>query len=177
MARFKIKNPTITREEAISLTNDVVTHQEKANALRAKMNVGIQSVRDKYEKDIADHDKEVKAKSLMVEAWARSAPEEFETKKSLDLTSAVIGFRTGTPKVVKGKKHSSFAAVAKAMLKISWAKKYIKLKEPDVNKELLIADRKILTADQLNELGLRIEQDEAFYIDPKVEELTQGVTS
>lgn len=41
----------------------------------------------------------------------------------------------------------------------------------EINKQAIISDRENFTADQLRAVGLRVVQEEAFFVDPKLQEL------
>jgi phage host-nuclease inhibitor protein Gam len=55
------------------------------------------------------------------------------------------------------------------LVKIRLGAKWLRIKE-EVNREKIIADRKIITNDGLTALGLKIVQDESFYIEPKLDQ-------
>ena len=67
--------------------------------------------------------------------------------------------------------------VVKALLACAWGGAFIRTKEPEVDKEGIIAARATLQAEQLAAVGINITQDEAFYIEPKTEELERGVVA
>jgi len=141
------------------------------------MEAKLQAIREEYEQLIDVREQGLQRAILSIEAWARANPDEFPAgRKSIETVHGTIGFRTGTPKVQKGKKFSSLEKVAAFMRTLPWARKYVKTAALSVNKEALIADRGTLTAAQLNSVGLSITQDETFYIDPKAEPLTNGAT-
>jgi hypothetical protein len=50
----------------------------------------------------------------------------------------------------------------------------VRYPEPEVNKEKLLADRARLKPEQLQEAGLRIEQDENFFIRPRSDVISQS---
>lgn len=149
--------------------------QNRLNGLKVEMDAEIREVRERYESLIDTADVELQRVVLSLEAWARENPDEFAAgRKSIDFVHGTIGFRTGTPKVKKGRKFPSLQKVAEFMRTLPWARKYVKQAAATVNKEVLIGDRAKLTAEQLNELGLSIVQEETFYVEPKAEQLEQG---
>lgn len=163
------------RRLAERVTGEVCRLQNEANTLKVEMEARLQEIRAGYESRLDTRQKMVDDLVLSLEAWAKDNPQEFPAgRKSIEFVHGTVGFRTGTPKVKTGNRYSTLAALAKAMLQVPWARKYVKTAEPSVNKEALIADRGKLTAEQLNLFGVQIVQDETFYVEPKAEPLEQG---
>ncbi len=108
-----------------------------------------------------------------------------DQKKSFETMSATIGFRDTPPRTEKAKKKDTWEQLADSLvtLKIMDAEgdvilagiNYVKEPALQVNKEALLADRGKFTADQLKQMGIRFEQDEVFYIDPKSDVVTGDV--
>jgi phage host-nuclease inhibitor protein Gam len=164
-----------TREDAERHVGIAAGLQNQVNDLKVKMDNELLSVRKRYEGLVDTRSQELDRIVLSLESWANRNPQEFTAgRKSIEFVHGVIGFRTGTPKVKKGRKFPSFEAIADVMAALPWARKYVKHAAATVNKEALIADRGQLTAEQLNTLGLQIVQDETFFVEPKVETLEQG---
>lgn len=180
MPRIKVqrRNLIASRTDAEVIVGRLSQLQTRLNGQKCKMDAELQTVRARYEADISVADRQIEELTLELEAWASENRHEFGAdRKSIVFVHGTIGFRTGTPKVKKGRKFPNLEAVADAMKQFPWARKYIKQSAPSVNKEALIADRDRVTADQLNQVGLAIVQDETFFVDPKVETLEQGVTA
>ena len=165
-----------TREDAERHVGLAATWQNEVNAVKLEMDAELIAVRQRYEGKIDALEQMLGRVILSLEAWANSNPQEFPAgRKSIDFVHGIVGFRTGTPKVKKGRKFPSLEAIAEVMASLPWARKYVKHAVPTVNKEALIADRGQLTAKQLNTLGLQIVQDETFFLEPKAEQHEQGV--
>jgi phage host-nuclease inhibitor protein Gam len=164
-----------TREDAERHVGVASGLQLQINRLKIEMDTELLAIRKRYEGMLDMRERELDRVALSLESWANRNPQEFPAgRKSIEFVHGIVGFRTGTPKVKKGKKFPSLEAIAEVMASLPWARKYIKRQVSTVNKEALIADRDVLTAEQLNTLGLQIVQDESFYIEPKTEELQQG---
>lgn len=170
MTRLKTQGLIETRAEAERLSGEVVKHQLEANRLTVEMDSKIAEIKKQYEGVIDKEKKMIESKTLILNLWASQNPDEFGGKKSIDFVHAVIGFRTGQPKVEK-LKNLTWAKVVQQMQKLAWGRDYLRERDPEVDKEKLIADRNKLTAEKLNKMGLKITQDETFYVDPKTEEL------
>ncbi len=170
MTRLKTQGLIETRADAERLSGEVVDHQIEANRLTVEMDAKISDIKKQYEGSIDSEKKMIESKTLILNMWAEQNPDEFNGKKSIDFVHAIIGFRTGQPKVEK-RKNITWAKIVEALQKLKWGKIYLREREPELDKEKLIADRKTLTVDQLNSVGLKITQDESFFIEPKTENL------
>jgi phage host-nuclease inhibitor protein Gam len=89
-------------------------------------------------------------------------------KKSKDLANATIGFRTNPPSVGKRIAKDTFEAIALRLDELPWGEIYVDWKI-SVNKEALLRDRAQLSEEQLQEAGIRFEQEEFFFIEPSSE--------
>lgn len=166
MTRFKTQGIIETRADAERLSGEVVDHQLEASRLTVEMDGKISEIKKQYEGKIDSIKKMIESKTLLLNLWASHNPDEFGGKKSIDFARAVIGFRTGPPKVVK-RKNITWSKIVEALQKLKWGKEYLRERAPEIDKEKLIADRNTLTVDKLNSVGLKITQDEIFYIENK----------
>lgn len=113
--------------------------------------------------------------------------ELFPDKKSIDLPSAVVRFADTPPSVGKRSSRETWGGLAKRLeglvfyhpddLKLQPENRrvvlncsqYVKEADPTLDKNALLADRTKLTLEQLAAMGIRFEQEELFYIEPKSE--------
>lgn len=91
----------------------------------------------------------------------------FPEKKSLDTLLAEVGFRLNPPSVEKIKNKDTWGTIALRLQASEWGKDYVREADPEVNKAALLAKRTELNEADLKKVGLVIEQEENFYIDPK----------
>ena len=92
-----------------------------------------------------------------------------EARKSLDWPMATLGFRTNPPSVGTRRKSITFCAAAKLLLTSDWGGLFVRYPDPAIDKEAILAARGKLTEEQLSAVGLVIEQDEEFFIQPRSE--------
>ena len=92
-----------------------------------------------------------------------------EARKSLDWPMATLGFRTNPPSVGTRRKSITFCAAAKLLLTSDWGRLFVRYPDPAIDKEAILAARGKLTEEQLSAVGLVIEQDEEFFIQPRSE--------
>lgn len=129
-----------------------------------------------YDLVLTESGKLIQEKTELIKTWAEANPDEFGKNKSLELTHATIGFRTGNP-AVKAMSGWNLKAIIEALLKKgpTWFA-YIR-KQLELDKEALIRDREILTESDLRTVGLRITQAEAFYIEPNLTAIDNTIKS
>lgn len=156
-----------TRADLESLVREIAELTLARNKQQTELDQAITALRTRYEENFAVVDQMLTTKTEAARAWAEANPAEFKGIKSLDLTHATIGFRASTK--VKTLATWTVAKII-AALKDHFGGQcsYVRTKE-EINKESLIADRAALDAAELREVGLRIVQDESFFIDPKIE--------
>lgn len=157
----------ITREQAEDAFARYADADARQQQITAKMDVQITKIREKFADELSKLD-EVKEQSFgEIQSFAENNRDVFGQKKSLEMTHGMIGFRTGTPKLktLKGFTWSSVTNLLKEFLPT-----YLRVIEEPA-KDRLLADRdNPETAMQFNKCGIYVDQDEAFYVEPKKEE-------
>jgi phage host-nuclease inhibitor protein Gam len=164
-ARIKIKLPTITtRDEAEAVMNDLAWHTINQRKLTNQRDAEVLAINKKYEASLAACDEAIKEKSEALRAWAEATPDVFpKGRKSLDLVSGTLGFRTGTPKLALLSRAWNWDKVL-AALRVG-AVKYIRRKE-EVDKDAILGANLPATAWQ--PFGVKIVQEESFFVEPKL---------
>lgn len=85
----------------------------------------------------------------------------------METTHGILGFRTGTPKL-KTRKGFTWAAVLELLKEFNPA--YIRTTD-EVAKDKLLADRdNEQMPDLMQKVGVMVDQDETFFVEPKKEE-------
>jgi phage host-nuclease inhibitor protein Gam len=161
--RIKLTEPSIqTREEMERLVGQLCALTIQSDERRAEMDRRIMEIRAEYEAQLAVADQELQQLMALARDWAESHPEEFAGRKSIDMTHGTVGFRTGQPtlRTVSG---WTWSRVLEGLGPL-----YIRVKQ-EPNKEAILADRDILGPVGLRQLGLRVDQPEAFFVEPKRE--------
>ena len=167
MAKKQKTSTTITtRDELERVMGEFAQHTIARGQLAFAMESRLNEVRHDYESRLGEFDEILDALLADLESWAALHPGEFAAKRSIDLVHGIIGFRTGQPalKTIKGVKWDHVLD----MLKISKLGKYVRTAE-EVDKESLLADRGTISQEKLAALGMRVEQADRFYAEPKLE--------
>lgn len=144
------------------LAGDIIAQALVTDELNGELLV----VRARYETRLTELGNEIEAKLPLAEAWLSKNTHLLGNGKSLEMIHGRIGYRTGTPKLktIKGWKWETV---------LTWLTnhglgKYMRV-TPEVNKEAIIADRETLQDDGLALMGVKIVQDEVFYLEPRQE--------
>lgn len=158
----------VTREAAEDAFAAYNKCHSRLEILQGKMNTEISKVKEKYNDDIATAQEERDEHFEMIQAFADAHPELFEKRKSAEWTHGTFGYRTGTPKL-KTLKGFTWEAVKTLVKKLLPA--YIRTEEA-VAKDMLLADRENpLVNKQFEAIGIYVDQDETFYVQPNLEDV------
>lgn len=169
MARIKIVRPILkTRAEAEAMAREITELICAHRAATAEMDAKITSVREDYEETLAESKKAIDEKTTVLQAWADGNPEEFAGRKSIDMTHAVVGYRTGQPQA-KTMPGWTWDRVLEKIKALPAFNVFLRVKE-EVDKQGLIAARDSLPGQDLRSIGVRIVQDESFFVEPKLTE-------
>ena len=152
--------------------NTALSNYAVANAMACKrvaqMDVEITRVREKYTAELEQYRLTEVMNMEVIETYCKENKAIlFNEKRSMETAHGIVGFRLGMPKL-------------KTLPKFTWDKvleklgtimpEYIRVKK-EVDKEALLAHRgDNLTAQHLQDVGVYVDQDEAFFIELKKEE-------
>jgi phage host-nuclease inhibitor protein Gam len=161
----RIKAPSLrTRAEFDSTIDQLARLTVALRAIEAERDAKLQAVREKHDAPCAELAAEISALALAAEKFAEEHRDElFPGKaKSAETALALFGFRLGQPTLKTLSKAWTWERVLEA-LDAAGLTHFIRTKrEPD--KEGL---KQHLPPDQLAAVGCRIDQAEAFFVEPK----------
>ena len=159
-----------SREEAEAAVAAITQLTIKKNSLTADMDEEITKIRSRYELTIGNLTARIDQNTEYVRDWALANPEEFGKKKSLEMTHGIIGFRTGMPKL-KTLSGWTFARVLEALKGLPWGRAFTRIKE-EVDKEGILSafSSENISLGELREIGVRVDQEESFFVEPDVTE-------
>lgn len=167
MSKSRIKTPTTTihtREEMESLVGEIAALKTREQKFTAEMNRRINEIRVDYDAALGGIAEDLKGKMAIARDWAEAHPAEFGSGKSIAMTHGAVGWRIGNPALKTLSGWTWDRVLEKLRGGGIWIK-YLRVKQ-EVNKEALLADRHELV---LSEAGVRVVQEEAFFVDPKIE--------
>lgn len=143
------------------------TASARINGINAKMDEEFTKIREKNADTLADLEQQKKEAFDVMQVFATENREALFTKRrSMETTHGILGFRTGTPKL-KTRKGFTWAAVLEMLKEFNPA--YVRTTE-EVAKDKLLADRDEENVPELmQKVGITVDQDETFYVEPKKE--------
>ena len=161
---------TITsRHELDAVVENIVQLQLNRAEIEREQEQEIATVRQKFRAPLAEIERYLLLETSWVEAWARRNPDTFRDRQSLALTHAVIGFRVSPHRVDRASRKWTWGAIAQKLGEFGWGQRYLRQPALEVNKEALLADRADLSPAELRQAGLKIVQEERFFIAPHCE--------
>lgn len=167
--RIKVNGPAIrTRAEAEVILGEIRDLTIELTQQTATRESELKAVDDEHRESIAALTKRVQEASELLRGWAEANPSEFKGAKSVALTHGTIGWRIGNPtlKTITG---FTWDRVLEKIQGLPLFRRFIRTKE-EVDKAAIIAERDSLAPDDLRAMGVRVMQEEAFFVDPKMEE-------
>ncbi len=168
----RIKQTVIsTREQAESAMNELASIANNRRRIVANRDAEILAANEHYGSDIAICDTALQEKTGILKAWATTHPKEFPTGlKSISMPSGRLGFRTGTPKLALYSRAFTWAKVVGTLSMLAGWDCFIRTTE-EVDKEGILGAHSIAPDEtefdqQLKRVGLKVIQDETFYVEP-----------
>lgn len=156
----------VSREDADMAMSSYAKAQAEADKLTAEMELKIAEIRDQYAGRLSVLEAQRGLAFELLQVYATENAEKlFAKRKSVEMTHGTMGFRTGTPKL---KPLTGFTWDKVKLLVGKVLPDYIRTTE-EVAKDRLLADRDSVK-EKLCSVGLRVVQDESFYVEPKSEE-------
>ena len=171
MARQKktLLSGTITRDEAEDAFADYAKADAQQQQITSKMDVQITKIREKFSAELTVLQDNKDASFERLQSYAENNRDEFGNKKSLEFSHGILGFRTGTPKL-KTRKGFTWSSVTNLLKEFYPG--YLRISEEPA-KDRLLADREEPTISILySKVGIYVDQDETFYVEPKKEEFS-----
>lgn len=178
MARKKTITTSIrSRDELETAMGDYARNVIARDAAVAQMEIEIAAIRQKHESELAEMKIAGDALFDDLNAWSAMHPDEFSARRSIELLHGTIGFRTCPPKVaqMRGvKTEHSISALSDAGMTDLIRIKY------EIDKDAILM--RVASAREagptayacvirhLAECGLKIDQNEIFFVEPKREE-------
>lgn len=160
-----------TLEEVDQKLLELGTHKVFISKREAEMNSKMQSLRAKFDEETKDERAQVELIEKEIEQYCIINKLKFDRQRTMELTHGSVGFRTNPPKVNQLNKKYTIATTIELVKRI-FRGKYIRAKE-ELDKDAILTDyaAKLITDEQIAGIGLRIDQGEKFFCEPKWEEI------
>ena len=170
-----IEIPTIRSfDECDGIILKIADCEQEVTKAEAAMNEKIQSIRDDYERKTNVTRAMKDGLTAELERFAKANKDAFEKTRSKNMIHGAFGFRSTPPKTALLNRKYRWDTVLELLKKLGLVK-YVRVKE-DVDKEAVLASyaAKEIDDQKLAAVGLKIDQDEKFFIDIKWEEITNA---
>jgi phage host-nuclease inhibitor protein Gam len=155
-----------SRQQLDALVENIVKLQHDRAEMEGEQERELTAVRQKFRAPLAELDRYIALESAWVETWARRHRGAFGGGGTLACTHATIGFRPEPPRVERVSGKWSWPEIALRLSELLWGRRYVQTAAPEVNAEAILADRANLSAGELRKAGLKIVEDERFFIAP-----------
>lgn len=134
-------------------------------ALTDELNARIVALRQEYEAKLTVLADQIERQTDRIHAYVEAHPDIIPPgRKSVELIHAILGYRTGTPKVVALKGWTLKEALEACL---RYRPKWVR-HTPSLDKEQIIAD--VPVGGVVESVGLTVVQEETFFVAPKLEE-------
>jgi phage host-nuclease inhibitor protein Gam len=155
-----------TRGEFDAALDDVAAMSVSLRKMEADRDEELQAVQEAYNDDILDVKKKITGLIAQAEKYALSHRAELfpDGKKTSETSLALFGFRTGNPTLALLNKKWTWDEVIHALKSMALTEFIVTRQAAD--KEALKAR---LTDVELAAVGCRVNQDESFWVEPKLE--------
>ena len=158
-----------TRDDAEAAMNELALTVNNQRRIITQRDKEILGITEQWANKLAEISDEIKTLTEQLRVWADTNSDQFpKDRKSIELASGKLGFRTGTPKLALYSRSFTWDKVLGFIR--SKMPEFIRTKE-EVDKEAILGgysmsgDKPKADAD-LRSVGLRVTQDESFFIEP-----------
>ncbi len=167
--RLKLTLPTLrSRTQVEDVLSEIRELTIEKNRRLLDKQEAIQAIEDEHRERLAEIQLELDQKADRIRVWAEANPDEFGNRRSIEMTHGQVGWRTGQP-TLKTASGFTWDRVLERLQQFANWNRYIRNK-PEVNKAQILADREEYSDADLRQVGLRVVQQESFFVEPQIEE-------
>ena len=168
-SRIKIPGPLLrSRNDMEECCGRIRALTIEVKALEAARNAALQAVDERYQPELTRLSAALGLEFKAAEAWAEANLSGFVPVKSIDMIHAVVGWRIGQP-ALKTLPGWTFDRVLEHLRNVPVLRCFIRTKE-EVDKQGIIASREKLDEETLRGMGVRVVQEDRFFVEPKLTE-------
>lgn len=164
MARPKKASATLESiEDANRALHALLIAEVELEKQQGAMDLERAAATTKYEKKIDEQRAAIADLTQQLQTWYMAHHKDLETDglKSVKLAYGVIGRRIGNPTLKPLNRSWTWGAIG-VKLRSIYNARFFKAQEPEIDRGLVRAE---LTAEQLAAVGLKVEQEERFYVE------------
>lgn len=164
MARPKKANGTLRSiDECTEAMRKLLVATVDLEAIIAERDRAVAALMKEYERQIARLSDTADDLKLQLQNYymAHLADVERDGRRSIELQYGVMGRRLGNPVLRLLNRTWTWAAVMARLAEV-YGTRFLRLKDPELNKD---AVKEHIPEDMLREFGLKLEQEERFYVE------------
>jgi phage host-nuclease inhibitor protein Gam len=151
------------------LENIAELHREREAAWQAQ-EAEIAEVRGRHRAQLTELQNLLALETSWAEAWARGHRAELDADWTLTSAHATLGFRAGPPRIERASRRWTWSRIATTLAGLPWGKRYLRIPEPVVDQEAIVADLGKLSREELRAAGMDVIDGEQFFLVPRAEE-------
>lgn len=170
--RIKSTTTIITRDQAEALVAEIADLSIDQREIKNTMDAEILAIKDRHTAELARIGATITERHQIVQSWAQANPDAFGKIKSIQFQCGKVGYRTGTPKLTLLNRTWTWDKVLAAVERVLPA---FTRSKAEIDKEAIINQREEL-AEYLPMIGVKVAQDESFFIEPDLSALPTRIT-
>jgi phage host-nuclease inhibitor protein Gam len=155
-----------SRAQLDALLENIVHLQRARDELRQVQENEIAAIRQRYRAPLAELDHYLDLETSWAEAWARAHPDALGPGRSLACAHATLGFQSEATRIERGSRRWTWSRIALTLAEFAWGKRYLRVPEPEVDKDALLADLAHLSLLDLRDAGIKVVKGDRFFITP-----------
>lgn len=159
-----MKKQPLTLDQIADLAGRIVGLRLEIERLENQRKRKEDAARAECQAQTRDLKGELKRLTCWVEAWVSRQPRVNDEPLVWRFPRAVVRWIHGQPRVAL-KYRVTLADVVARLKLATWGRRYLRIPEPELDREALLRDRAILPANALDEIGVRIAQDDELHIE------------
>jgi phage host-nuclease inhibitor protein Gam len=155
-----------SRDEMEKVVSEIALLTLSARGTLDQFNAELTQLKAGCAETLKPIEEELGLKMALARDWAQANPAEFGEARSITMSAGTVGFRKGNPtaKLLNKKWSWEKSLAALQSLKLT---RYIRTTF-EVNKNAIIEDRDTEAAKTFDAFGVKIVQDDGFYIDTEL---------
>jgi phage host-nuclease inhibitor protein Gam len=161
------KNFPTTREGAIDLLGQIKTVTINKRKIELDREAAVKAIDDRCQVELDQCNVQLTEWIGWLQTWSATFPEEFGASKSIESLHGRFGYRLCPPSL-RPLKPLTWAKVVDTLKRLEGGEQFLRVKE-EVDKQAILANREGLGEIGLRKIGVKVAQDEEFFVDPKMD--------
>lgn len=160
--RIKTTTAPLTRADAERLVREIAELTIEQRDRKNQIDAAVLAIKEEHAERMGEIKSALTDKTNVLQSWAQENPATFGKLRSVQLDAGRIGYRIGNPTLKLLNRKWNWESCLNAVQQI--IPNFVRNK-PEIDREAIINQREEL-AEYLPLCGLKVEQDESFYVEP-----------